>query len=132
MTVTRPLRVLLIGHGIVTLAAAVVLAALPAAIPATVGIALQPDGYLLPYLLAGTELAIGVLSLGAVRLSEPAALKLILAVFVLFHLATAALETLHLALTGFDVVIVINVAVRLGVSAAFLLFARSPRVTAGR
>ena len=119
----RPLRVLLIAHGLVTVAAAVVLAVVPAAIPATVGIRLQPDGYLLAYLLAGTELAIGILSLGAARLGDPAALKLIIVVFVVFHLATAALEILHLALTGFDAVILVNIAVRLAVSAAFLLLA---------
>ena len=127
---TRPLRALLIAHGVVTLAAAVALAAVPAAIPATVGIALQPDAFLLSYLLAAAELAIGILSLGATRLTDSAALTLIIAVFVVFHLATAALEALHLALTGVDAVIVINIAVRLAVSAAFLVLGRVRPVAA--
>ena len=127
---TRPLRALLLAHGIVTIAAAVVLAVVPAAIPATVGIALQPDAFLLAYLLAAAELAIGILSLGATRLTDSAALTLIIAVFVVFHLATAALEGLHLALTRFDAVIVINIAVRLAVSAAFLVLGRTRRVAA--
>ena len=128
MTMTRPLRALLIGHGVVTLAAAVALAAVPAAIPATVGIALQPDAFLLSYLLAAAELAIGILSLGAARLNDAAALRLIVTVFVVFHLATAALETLHLALTGLDPVIIANIAVRLAVSAAFLVLGRPRRM----
>ena len=127
---TRPLRALLLAHGIVTIAAAVVLAVVPAAIPGTVGIALQPDAFLLAYLLAAAELAIGILSLGATRLTDSAALTLIIAVFVVFHLATAALEALHLALTGFDAVIVINIVVRLAVSAAFLVLGRTRRVAA--
>ena len=126
----RPLRALLLAHGIVTIAAAVVLAVVPAAIPATVGIALQPDAFLLAYLLAAAELAIGILSVGATRLIDPSAIALIIAVFVVFHLATAALEALHLALTGFDAVIVINIAVRLAVSAAFLVLGRTRSVAA--
>ena len=82
MTMTRPLRALLIAHGVVTLAAAVALAAVPAAIPATVGIALQPDAFMLSYLLAAAELAIGILSLGAARLNDAAALRLVVTVFV--------------------------------------------------
>ena len=127
---TRPLRALLLAHGIVTIAAAVVLAVVPAAIPATVGIALQPDAFLLAYLLAAAELAIGILSVGATRLTDSAALTLIIAVFVVFHLATAALEALNLALTGVDAAIVINIAVRLAVSAAFLVLGRTRRVAA--
>ena len=67
------LRIVLIVHGLVTLAAAVVLAVLPAAIPATVGIELEPDAYMLSYFLAAAELAIAMLSLGATRLTDPAA-----------------------------------------------------------
>ena len=73
---------------------------------------------------------VGILSLGATRLTDSAALTLIIAVFVVFHLATAALEALHLALTGVDAVIVINIAVRLAVSAAFLVLGRTRRVAA--
>ena len=46
---TRPsalLRVVLVVHGIITLAGALVMIIVPAAIPLAVGIALQPNGYL--------------------------------------------------------------------------------------
>jgi hypothetical protein len=56
------LRLLFIVHGVVTLAAAMVLAALPAVIPATVDIPISPQGFLLSYFLAAAELAIAVLS----------------------------------------------------------------------
>ena len=87
----RPFRVILVVHGIVTLAAAVVLAVFPAAIPATVGIDIGVDVFLLSYFLAAAELAVGVLSIGAARLGDTAAVRLIALVFVVFHLATAAL-----------------------------------------
>ena len=117
------LRAVLVAHGIVTLAAAVVLAVFPAAIPATVGIELSREGFLLSYFLAAAELAIGVLSIGAVRVTDRRALTLILDVFILFHLATAGLEVIYLGLTGMDTVIVVNVVIRVAVSAAFV-FAR--------
>lgn len=46
-------------HGVVTMAAGVVLALFPAAIPLTVGIETDPSGYLLAYLLAAAQLGIG-------------------------------------------------------------------------
>ena len=52
------------------------LAVVPAAIPATVGIDLDPEAYLLSYFLAAAELAIALLSLGATRLTDPAAVGL--------------------------------------------------------
>src|SRR6478672_5985086 len=62
--VTRPsalLRVVLVVHGIITLAGASVLTIFPTAIPLTVGISLQPDDYLIVYLVAAAELAVAVL-----------------------------------------------------------------------
>ena len=125
----RPFRVILVVHGIVTLAAAVVLAVFPAAIPATVGIDIGVDVFLLSYFLAAAELAVGVLSIGAARLSDTAAVRLIALVFVVFHLATAALEVVYLALTGPSAVLVANVGVRVVASAVFLLMARAQRDT---
>jgi hypothetical protein len=121
------IRILLIAHGIVTMAAAVVLAVLPAVIPATVGISIDVDGWLLSYFLAAAELAIALLSLGAVQLTDAAALRLIIDVFIVFHLATAALEVLYLGLAGSTPVLVANVAIRLVASALFLIARRTLR-----
>ena len=114
------LRILLIAHGVITLAAALVLAVLPAAIPATVGIELGADAFLLSYFLAAAELAIALLSLGATRLTDPAAVGLIVGVFVVFHLATAALELVYLLFAPVTVVLIANIVVRVVVAALFV------------
>jgi hypothetical protein len=51
------------------------------------------------YLLGGASLALAVLSLGASRLEDPAALRLVAWVFVVFH-GAAALTSAWAALTG--------------------------------
>lgn len=120
---TRPsrlLRGLLVVHGVITLAAAVVLNVFPAAIPGTVGIPLPETQYLLSYFLAAAELAIGLLSLGAARLRDRAALALVFTVFIVFHLATAVLEVVHLARAGTSPVLVANIVVRIVAAALFL------------
>jgi hypothetical protein len=116
------LRIVLIVHALVTLAAAVVLAVLPAAIPATVGIELEPEAYLLSYFLAAAELAIAMLSLGATRLTDPAAVGLIVAVIVAFHLSTAVLEVVYLLFAPVTGVLIANIAVRV-VAATIFVFA---------
>lgn len=123
----RLVKALLVAHGVVTFAAAVVLAAFPAAIPATVGIALEPDGFLLAYFLAAAELAIALLSVGAARLADPAAVRLVLVVFVVFHLATAVLELASLAVAPLSPALAANIVVRLVVAALFLLALRAVR-----
>ena len=116
------LRFVLIAHGIITLAAAIVLAVVPAAIPATVGIDLDPEAYLLSYFLAAAELAIAMLSLGATRLTDPTAVGLIVAVFVVFHLSTAVLEVVYLLFAPVTGVLIANIAGRV-VAAAIFVFA---------
>ena len=59
------LRVLFILHGVVTLAAAAIIAIAPAVIPATVNITLEQEGFLRCHFLAAAELSIALLSLGA-------------------------------------------------------------------
>ncbi|KRE22875.1 hypothetical protein [Agromyces sp. Soil535] len=127
------LRVVFLIHGVITLAAAVVLAVLPAAIPATVGIDVGPDAFLLSYFLAAAELAIGLLSLGAAQLSDPAAVRLIVVVFVVFHLATAALEVVYLLFAPVTAVLLVNIAVRVIAAVVFIVAWRSwhRRVTMG-
>ena len=117
----RLLGIVFIVHGVITLAAAVVLAVAPAAIPATVGIELAPDGYLLSYFLAAAELAIGVLSLGAARLTDPRAVGLIVATFVVFHLSTALLEGVSLFSAAPSAVLIANLVVRLLAAAVFVV-----------
>lgn len=124
---SRAFRIILIVHGVVTLAAAVVLVAFPAAIPATVGIDIGVEVFLLPYFLAAAELAVGILSIGAVRLTDTAAIRLIALVFVVFHLTTAALEITYLVLTGPQPALAGNVVVRLLAGALFWFLARAPR-----
>jgi hypothetical protein len=96
-----------------------VLAAAPAAIPATVGIEMAPKDVLLPYFLSAAELAIAILSLGAIRLQDAAAIRLIALTFVLFHGATAVLELVYVAVAGFSPVLAANIAVRVAVAAVF-------------
>lgn len=118
---TGLLRLLLIIHGLVTLAAGVVLVALPAVIPAMVSIVIQHDAFLLCYFLAAAELAIAALSLGAVRLADRAALRLVVGVIVLLHLTTAILEIAYLSYTAASPLLVANIVVRIIVAALFLL-----------
>lgn len=115
------LRIVLIAHGIITLAAAIVLVVAPAAIPATVGIELDADGFLLSFFLAAAELSIAMLSLGATRLTDPAAVGLIVAVFVVFHLSTAVLEIVFLLFTPVTGVLLANIVVRIVAAAIFVL-----------
>jgi hypothetical protein len=123
----RALRVVLTVHGVVTIAAAVVLAVLPAAIPATVGIALEPDAYLLSYFLAAAELAIGLLSLGAVTLTDTRSLRLIVGAFVVFHAATAVLELVYSVNAGMSPVLAANILIRVVASIAFVVTGRTLR-----
>ena len=109
---SRLLRIVLFAHGVITLAGAVVLTVFPAAIPSTVGITLTQDEYLLVYLVAAAELAAAVLSFGALRLTDPAALGLVVATFVVMHGASGVLNLLYLAQTGFSAVLIANTCAR--------------------
>ena len=66
------LRRVLLAHAAITAAAGAVLVLRPAAIPATVGIQLSPQAYLLSYLLAAAEFGFAALSLLGARLQKPA------------------------------------------------------------
>lgn len=68
-----------------------------------------------------------MLSIGAARLSDPGAIRLIAASFVVFHGVTAVLEVVYLAMQGVSAVLVANVVVRLIACAVFVLVARSRR-----
>src|SRR5215218_5235935 len=88
----RTLRAVFFVHGLITLAGAVVLTALPTAIPAAVGITLERPDYLLVYLVAAAELAVAVLSFGAIRITDWAALRLIVTTCVVVHATSGVLD----------------------------------------
>ncbi len=56
------LKILLLIHAIITLAAGIVLVVAPTIIPQTVNIKIAPDEYLLCYFLAAAEFGIAYLS----------------------------------------------------------------------
>lgn len=122
--VSAPLRTVFIIHGVATLAAAVVLAVAPGAIPSTVNIPLDRAGFLLCYLLAATELAIALLSFGAVRLTDRAAVRLIVMVFIAFHLTTGVLELGYLTYTPASPALIANAVVRFGAAGVFAILWR--------
>ena len=115
-TTTRPptlLRAVLLVHGAITLAGAVVLTAFPTAIPALVGIDLQRKDYLLVYLIAAAELAVAVLSFGATRLTDRGALGLVVATLVVLHGASGLLDVLYACQIGWSAALVANTCARL-------------------
>lgn len=123
-------RLVFIIHGVITLAASVVLVAFPTLIPSTVGIRLETEQNLLSYFLAAAELAIGVLSLGAAWLRDSNAIRLIALSFAVFHGATALLEIAYLITSGMSAALIGNIVVRVIATALFAVIAqgrRSPR-----
>jgi hypothetical protein len=119
------LRTALAIHAVLTLAAGVVLVVVPAAIPGTVGITVEPAAYLLCYLLAATELGVGALSWSARGITDARALRAILVSFVVMHAATGILE-IYAFTRGLDAAIWANVALRVVVVAVFGYFAARP------
>ena len=116
----RTLRTLFGIHGVITLAGAVVLAAFPTAIPSLVGIPISRSEYLLVYLVAAAELAVAVLSFGAIRITDWAALRLIVATFVVLHTASGIFDIVYMALTQAKAVMIANTVLRFVVVALFL------------
>ncbi len=113
-------RIIFIVHGVVTIAAAILLAVLPGVIPATVGILMEPVDDLLSYFLAAAELCIGLLSIGAARFDDVYSVRLIALSFAAFHGATAVLEVVYIAMQEPTTVLLVNLVVRIVVCALFL------------
>lgn len=101
-----------------TFAAGIVLIVTPASIPKTMGIQLTPDAYLLSYFLGAAELSIAYLSFFSRDLTNKDAIKIILYAFIVFHLSTGGLEVFAF-FQGVDVKIIINVILRIVISALF-------------
>lgn len=125
--VPTPMRVVLVIHGLITLAGAVVLTVFPTAIPSAVGIAIGRQEYLLVYLVAAAELAVAVLSFGATRLTDRSALGLVVATLVVLHGASGVLDLLYMAVTEVNAMLVGNTVARFTVVAVFLLVWRGTR-----
>jgi hypothetical protein len=117
------LRALLVVHGCITLAAAIVLAVAPGLIPGLVGIQLEPSAYVLAYLLAGAEFGLAVLSFGGSRLSDVRALRLIAWSCIAFHGSSGVLEAVAYA-QGASAAILANVVARAVIVGLFAWLSR--------
>jgi hypothetical protein len=125
MRAPKLLRAVLVVHGLITLAGVVVLTVFPAAIPSTVGITLERPEYLLVYLVGAAELAVAVLSFGATRLTDPAALRLVVTTFVVLHGASGVLDLVYMGVIGPNPTIIANTVLRFAVVAVFILVWRA-------
>ena len=119
------LRALLVVHGCITLAAAIVLTVAPGLIPGVVGIRLEPSADVLAYLLAGAELGLAVLSFGGSRLSDARALRLIAWSCIAFHGSSGVLEVVAYA-RGASIAILANVVARVVIVGLFAWLSRRP------
>jgi hypothetical protein len=117
----RTLRAVFFVHGLITLAGAVVLTASPTSIPSAVGITLERPDYLLVYLVAAAELAVAVLSFGAIRIADWAALRLIVTTLVVLHSASGVLDIVYMAQTEPSATMISNTVLRFAVVAVFLI-----------
>jgi hypothetical protein len=105
-------------HGLITLAAGIVLAVAPGLIPGTVGIHLEPSAYLVAYLLSGAEFGLATLSFGGSRLTDTKALRLIVWSCIAFHGMSGILEV-YAYTQGVSIAILGNVAARVIIIALF-------------
>jgi hypothetical protein len=112
------LKVLFIVHGIVTVAAGVVLIVAPALIPSTVGIVLPPEAFLVSYLFGACEIGVGVISLLASRVTDVTAIRVICVGFIVLHLVTASVEIFAFE-EGVSPLIIANAALRVVVAGLF-------------
>ena len=117
----RLLRAVFDVHGLITLAGAIVLTVFPTAIPSLVGITLERPEYLLAYLVGAAELAAAVLSFGAARLTDRAALGLIVLTFVVLHGFSGILDIVYMAVTDANGTMIANTVARFAVVAVFLV-----------
>jgi hypothetical protein len=123
----KTLRVVFALHGLITLAGAVVLTVFPTAIPAMVGITITRGDYLLVYLVAAAELAVAVLSFGAIRITDWAAVTLIVTTLVVLHATSGIFDILYMALTQPNATMVSNTVLRFVVVAVFVVVWRAAR-----
>ena len=123
----KTLRVVFALHGLITLAGAVVLMVFPTAIPAMVDITITRPDYLLVYLVGAAELAFAVLSFGAIRITDWAALRLIVATLVVLHATSGVLDIAYMTLTQPNATMISNTVLRFAVVTVFLVVWRAAR-----
>jgi hypothetical protein len=117
----RTLRAVFAIHGAITLAGAFVLVVFPAAIPSAVGITITRSDYLLVYLVGAAELAVAVLSFGAIRITDWAALRPIVMTLVVLHTTSGILDIVYMALTEPNATMISNTVLRFAVVTVFLV-----------
>jgi len=122
-----PLKVVFAIHGLITLAGAFVLMAFPTAIPSMAGITITRPDYLLVYLVAAAELAVAVLSFGAIRITGRAALGLIVTTLVVLHATSGVLDIVYMALTQPNATMISNTVLRFVVVTVLLVVWRVAR-----
>jgi hypothetical protein len=123
----KALRAVFRLHGLITLAGAVMLMLFPRAIPSMVGITITRPDYLLVYLVAGAELAFAVLSFGAIRITDWAALRLIVTTLVVVHATSGLLDIVYMTLTRSNATMISNTVLRFAVVTVFLVVWRAAR-----
>jgi hypothetical protein len=116
----KALRAIFLVHGLITLAGAIVLTVLPTAIPSAVGIAVERPDYLLVYLVGAAELAVAVLSFGAIWITDLDALRLIVTTFVVLHLTSGILDIVYMSLTAVNATMIANTVLRFTVVVVFV------------
>jgi hypothetical protein len=79
------------------------------------------------YLAGAAELAVAVLSFGATRLTDPAALRLIVTTFVVLHLVSGVLDLVYMWQTEANGTLIVNTVLRFTVVAVFLAVWRVSR-----
>src|SRR5947199_8462674 len=123
----KALRAVFVLHGLITLAGAVVLMVFPKAIPSMVGITITRPDYLLVYLVGAAELAVAVLSFGALGITDWAALRLIVATLVVLHATSGLLDIVYMALTQANSTMISNTVLRFAVVTLLLVVWRAAR-----
>jgi hypothetical protein len=117
----KTLRGVFAIHGVITLAGGFVLIVFPTAIPSWVGITITRPDYLLVYLVAAAELAVAVLSFGALRITDWAALGVIVATLGALHATSGILNIGYMALTEPTGTLIANTVLRFAVVTTFLV-----------
>jgi hypothetical protein len=123
----KALRAVFALHGLITLAGAVVLMVFPKAIPSMVGITITRPDYLLVYLVGAAESAFAVLSFGAIRITDWAALRLIVTTLVVVHATSGILDIVYMMLTQPNATMISNTVLRFAVVTVFLVVWRAAR-----
>lgn len=115
------LKILLIAHAIITLAAGVVLIVSPGLIPSAVNLQTPKDAFLVCYLLAASEIAFAILSFSARNIADLKSLRLISITFIILHMSSAVLEVYDYS-NGLSGKIWSNVLLRIIVSILFYYY----------